>query len=47
MHVYQKIPKGKWFCPKSGKKNNTKRKCLKHFCGLTFQDQILQSDQYA
>ena len=22
-----KIPKGKWFCPKCRKKNNAKRKC--------------------
>ena len=28
------------------KKDNTKRNCLKHFCGLTFYDQILQNDQH-
>ena len=47
MHTYQKIPKGKWFCPECRKKrkDNTERKYLKHFCGLTFQDQTLKNDQ--
>ena len=43
----KKYLKGNGFVQNEEKKNNTKRKCLKHFCGLTFQDQILQSDQYA